>query len=268
MAAGGDRTENVSNVLKQFLSALGFAPAQIPAGMEDRAAVYRSAIAGRRMLAVVDDVADEALLRPLVPATSTCRLLVTTRARTAPLLGSAVFELDVFSPREGVELLGAMIGPGRIDAETEAAVELVRLCGGLQVAVCSAASRLVARPHWTIGNFVTLLRDDRGRLDQLDSRGFDIRDSFRRGCLGLSPVARHLFAQLGLLESSTFSAQVAAQLLAPEAGLVSEALESLVDARLADIVSGTGAAARYRMHELVRIFARECVFRDGMDGSR
>ena len=267
MAAGGDRTEKVSNVLKQFLSALGFAPAQIPAGMEDRAAVYRSAIAGRRMLAVVDDVADEALLRPLVPGTSTCRLLVTTRARTAPLLGSAVFELDVFSSREGVELLGAMIGPGRIDAETAAAIELVSLCGGLQVAICSAASRLVARPHWTIADFVARLRDDRGRLDQLDSRGFDIRDSFRRGCLGLSPVARHLFAQLGLLESSTFSAKVAAQLLAPEAGLVSEALESLVDARLADIVSGTGAAATYRMHELVRIFARECVFRDGLSVS-
>ncbi|WP_370350376.1 BTAD domain-containing putative transcriptional regulator [Catenulispora sp. EB89] len=267
MAAGGDRIENVSNVLKQFLSALGFPLAQIPAEMEDRAAVYRSAIAGRRMLTVVDDVADEALLRPLVPGTSSCRLLVTTRARTAPLLGSAVFELDVFSPEEGVELLAAMIGRERIEAEGRAAAELVRLCGGLPLAVCSAASRLVARPHWTIGDFVALLRDERGRLDQLDSRGFDIRESFRRGCLGLSPAARHLFAQLGLLESSTFSARVAAQLLAPDAGPVSEALESLVDARLADIVTGSGAAAHYRMHELVRIFARECVFRDGMGRS-
>lgn len=267
MAAGGDRTENVSNVLKQFLSALGFAPARIPAGMEDRAALYRSAIAGRRMLAVVDDVADEAMLRPLVPGTSDSRLLVTTRARTAPLLGSAVFELDVFGPEEGVELLAAMIGRERTDAEIPAAAELVGLCDGLQLAICSAASRLVARPHRSIADFVALLRDKRGRLDQLDSRAFDIRDTLRRGVLGLSPVARHLFAQLGLLESGTFSAQVAAQLLAPDAGLASEALESLVDARLADIVIRTGTATYYRMDELVRVFARECVFRNGMDRS-
>lgn len=267
MAAGGDRTENISNVLRQFLSALGFAPSRIPAGMEDRAALYRSAIAGRRMLAVVDDVADEAMLRPLVPGTPAGRLLVTTRARTAPLLGSAVFELDVFGPEEGVELLAAMIGRERTEAELPAAVELVGLCDGLQLAICGAASRLVARPHRAIADFVALLRDKRGRLDQLDSKGFDLRDTFRRGCLGLSPVARHLFAQLGLLESGTFSAQVAAQLLAPDAGLASEALESLVDARLAHTVVRTGTATVYGMDELVRVFARECVFQNGMGGS-
>lgn len=262
MAVDGERTENVSNILKQFLSALGFAPAQIPAGMEDRAALYRSAIAGRRVLAVVDDAADEAQVGPLVPSTPSCRLIITTRARTAPLLGSAVFELDVFGRADGVELLAAMIGRDRIEAETRAAGELVGLCGGLQLALCSAAARLVARPHWTIGEFVALLRDENSRLDQLDSKGFDIRATFRRGYLTLSPIARHLFAQLGLLESNSFEARVAAQLLAHDAGSVAEALESLVDARLTDVVSGTGAAARYRLHELVRIFAHECVYRN------
>jgi DNA-binding SARP family transcriptional activator len=261
MAVDGERTGNVSNILKQFLSALGFAPAQIPAGMEDRAALYRSAIAGRRVLAVVDDAADEAQVGPLVPSTPSCRLIITTRARTAPLLGSAVFELDVFGPADGVDLLAAMIGRDRIEAETRAAAELVGLCGGLQLALCGAAARLVARPHWTIGEFVTLLRDENGRLDQLDSKGFDIRATFRRGYLSLSPVARHLFAQLGLLESNSFEARVAAQLLAHDAGSAAEALESLVDARLTDVVSGTGPAARYRLHELVRIFAHECVYR-------
>jgi DNA-binding SARP family transcriptional activator len=262
MAVDGERTENVSNILKQFLSALGFAPAQIPAGMEDRAALYRSAIAGRRVLAVVDDAADEAQVGPLVPSTPSCRLIITTRARTAPLLGSAVFELDVFGRADGVDLLAAMIGRDRIEAETRAAGELVGLCGGLQLALCSAAARLVARPHWTIGEFVALLRDENSRLDQLDSKVFDIRATFRRGYLTLSPIARHLFAQLGLLESNSFEARVAAQLLAHDAGSVAEALESLVDARLTDVVSGTGAAARYRLHELVRIFAHECVYRN------
>jgi DNA-binding SARP family transcriptional activator len=262
MPVDGERTENVSNILKQFLSALGFAPAQIPAGMEDRAALYRSAIAGRRVLAVVDDAADEAQVGPLVPSTPSCRLIITTRARTATLLGSAVFELDVFGPADGVDLLAAMIGRDRIEAETRAAGELVGLCGGLQLALCGAAARLVARPHWTIGEFVALLRDENSRLDQLDSKGFDIRATLRRGYLTLSPIARHLFAQLGLLESNSFEARVAAQLLAHDAGSVAEALESLVDARLTDVVSGTGAAARYRLHELVRIFAHECVYRN------
>ena len=264
MAVGAERTENVSNILKQFLSALGLTPAQIPVSMEDRAALYRSTIAGRRVLAVVDDAVDEAQVSPLVPSTPTCRLIITTQARTAPLLGSAVFELDVFDPADGVDLLAAMIGRERIEAETRAAGELVGLCGGLQLAVCSAAARLVARPHWTIGEFVALLRDEHGRLDQLDSKGFDIRATFRRGYLSLSPIARHLFAQLGLLESNCFEARVAAQLLAHDAGSVAEALESLVDARLTDVVSGTGAAARYRLHELVRIFAHECVYRNSV----
>lgn len=266
MAVDGERTENVSNILKQFLSALGFAPAQIPSGMENRAALYRSAIAKRRVLAVVDDAADETQVGPLVPSTPCCRLIITTRARTAPLLGSAVFELDVFDEADGVDLLTSMIGRDRVEAETRAAGELVGLCGGLQLALCSAAARLVARPHWTIGEFVALLRDENGRLDQLDSKGFDIRATFRRGYLSLSPIARHLFAQLGLLESNSFEARVAAQLLAHDPGSVAEALESLVDARLTDVVSGTGAAARYRLHALVRIFAHECAYRNNIGG--
>lgn len=260
MADGVERTENVSNILRQFLCALGFSAAEIPAGVEDRAAFYRSAIAGRRVLTVIDDAVDEAQVRPLVPGTPTCRLIMTTRARTAALPGSAVFELDVLDTAAGIELLAAMTGRERVNAELREAGELVDLCGGLQLALGGAAARLVARPHWTVGDLVALLRDERRRLDQLNSQGVDVRATLRRGYLGLGPTARHLFARLGLLESGSFGAWMAARLVALDASSAADALDSLVDARLVDVVSGTGANARYRLHELSRIFARERLF--------
>lgn len=257
-----ERTENVSNLLKQFLSALGFSASEIPESLEDRAAFYRSAIAGRRVLTVIDDVVDEAQVRLLVPGTPTCRLIMTTRAKSAALLGSAVFELDVLDTEDGIEMLAAMIGRERVHAELREAGELVDLCGGLQLALGGAAARLAARPHWTIGDFVALVRDERRRLDQLSGQGSDIRATLRRGYLGLPPAARRLFARLGLLEANSFGASMAARLVTLDAGSAADALESLVDARLVDVVGGSGPTARYRLHELARIFAREHLLSD------
>ncbi|MDI5974014.1 BTAD domain-containing putative transcriptional regulator [Streptomyces sp. SL13] len=260
MAVGEEQAGNVSNILKQFLCALGFSASEVPAAMEDRAARYRSAIAGRRVLTVIDDVVDEAQVRPLIPGTPTCRLVMTTRARTAALLGTAVFELDVLGTGDGVELLAAMIGRQRVRAEPREAGELVGLCGGLPLALEGAAARLVARPHRTIGDLVALLRDERHRLDQLNGQGVDVRATLLRGYRTAPPVARALFARLGMLEPGGFGAWVAARLMELDAASATDALESLVDARLVDVESGTGGSTRYRLHELARIFARERLF--------
>jgi DNA-binding SARP family transcriptional activator len=254
------RAENTADVLERFLRALGFAVAEIPADLEGRAALYRSAIAGRRLLTVIEDAADEAQVRPLVPGTPTCRLIMTTRTRTAELPGSTVFELDVLDTAGGLELLSAMAGGERVCTELGEAGELVELCGGLQLALNGAVAQLAARPHWTFAQLVARLRNERHRLDQLGHQGIDIRASLRRGYVGLPPAAKRLFARLGLLETGDCAAWVAASLLDLDAGSAADALETLVDARLVDVVSGTGVTARYRLHELARVYSREQLF--------
>lgn len=262
------RSENTADVLDRFLHALGFAAADIPADLEGRAALYRSTIAGRRLLMVVEDATDEAQVRPLVPGTPTCRLVMTTRARTAALPGSAVFELDVVDTDDGIELLAAMVGRERVTAELGDVTELVDLCGGLPLAIGSAVAQLSARPHWTFGHLVARLRNEDHRLDQLSHRGIDVRTTLRRGYLGLPPMARRLFARLGLLESGGCAAWVAAPLLDLDAREAADALEALVDARLADVVRGPGGIARYRMHDLTRIYAHERLLADEPESER
>lgn len=239
--------ENTGEVLAQFLRALGFSAEEIPADLDARAALYRGAIAGRRILAVVEDVVDETQVSSLVPGT----LIVTTRARTAETPGTAVFELEPLDAPCGIELLTAGIGRRRVAAEPRAAAELVELCGGLPLALYGAMTQLAVRTYWTIDHLVEHLRDGQ-RLDRLSYRGVDVRATLRRGCLHLPPPARSLFARLGLLESDDCAAWMAAPLLDLDPHAAADALEALVDARMVDMVPGG-----YRLPELTRLYARE-----------
>jgi hypothetical protein len=245
------RAENTGEVLAQFLRALGFSAQEIPADLDAMAALYRCAIAGRRILVVVEDAVDEAQVEPLVPGTPSCRLIVTTRARTAEAPGTAVFELDPLDAPGGIELLTAGIGRRRVAAEPHAAAELVELCGGLPLALYGAMTQLAVRTYWTIDHLVEHLRDGQ-RLDRLSYRGVDVRATLRRGCRHLPAPARSLFARLGLLESGEYAAWVAAPLLDLDPHAAADALEALVDARLVDVVPGG-----YRLPELTRLYARE-----------
>lgn len=251
------RPEDVGEVLARFLRALGLASAEIPEDVESRAALYRSVLAGRRVLTVLEDAVDETQIRALVPGTPASRLIMTTRARTAALPGSAVFELDVLGTEEGIELLAAMVGRERVNAELSCVIELVGLCGGLQLALSGAVAWLAARPNWTFAHIVARLRGDQDRLDQLSHRGIDVRASLRRDFQALPPAGKRLFARLGLLETSAWADWTAAPLLDLPPEEAADVLETLLDARLVDVASGTGATTRYRLHELARIYARE-----------
>jgi DNA-binding SARP family transcriptional activator len=248
-------TEDVADVLERFLQALGFTA--IPADVEGRAALYRSTIADRRVLTIVEDAADIGQIRCLLPSTPASRLIMTTRTRTGAMPGSTVFELDVLSRRDGIELLSVMVGRDRVWAEFAEAGELVELCGGLQLAVTRAAAMLTARPHWTFADLVA-----RMQVDRLDPQ---VRDSLERGFAALPPASRTLFARLGSLPTTCFASWVAAPLLDLDAVVAADALEGLVDARLVD-VTGAGPTARYRLHPLARIYARELLAGQDNDG--
>ncbi len=241
--------EDAADVLARFLHALGVPAGEIPDELDGRAALYRSVLAGRRVLTVLEDAASLARVTPFVADARGCRLLVTTSARVPSLPGVAVAELEVLDGAEGVELLSALIGEDRVTAELSDAVELVELCGGLPLAVTAAATHVAARPGRTLAQAVARLRAEDDRLGRL---GAGVRSAVGRGLAELPASARDLFARLALLPAGSWAGWAAAALADLGPAEAADALESLVDARLVDV-----AGARYRLPTLTRLLAVE-----------
>ncbi|GGT27410.1 BTAD domain-containing putative transcriptional regulator [Nonomuraea spiralis] len=245
-------------VLAAFLTALGVPRSTLPEGTDERAALFRSSLAERRMLIVLDNAASEQQVRPLLPGTSGCAVIVTSRARLSGLSGAALIELSVLHLRQGVRLLSRIAGIGRVAAEPEAAAEIVRLSDGIPLAVRVAGARLVARPHWPLTRLAGQLKDERRRLDQFATGDLAVRASLALSYVGLEPAARRAFRLLGALEVPDFAGWVASALLDLPVPAGEELVESLVDTQLV-LMSGVDPAGqpRYRFHDLVRLYARE-----------
>ncbi|MGH3825300.1 MAG: ATP-binding protein, partial [Pseudonocardiaceae bacterium] len=258
-----------TDVLARFLRSLGVDGAAIPDDAEERAALYRSRLADRRLLILLDDAACEAQLRPLLPGSPGCAVLVTSRARLAGLGGARVVDLDVLEPDQAVELLARVAGPQRVAAEPAAAREIVRLCGFLPLAVRVAGARLGARPHWPLSRLEADLTDDHARLDTLRLGDLQVRASFALSYESLDAMARRAFRLLGLLEIRDFAPWVTAALLDVPQTRAEELMDTLVDQHLLE-VAGHDATGRlrYRFHDLLRVYAREVVAAQEPEASR
>lgn len=245
-------------VLGRFLVALGVPGSSLPETIEERAAVYRSRVAHRAVLVVLDNAASERQIRPLLPGVPGCAVLVTSRARLSGLEGAWRVDLGVLREHEAVSLLTQMIGQGRVAAQPADAIELVRLCDQMPLAVRIAGARLAARPERPIAWLVGRLRDERGRLNQLVVGDRAVRASLALSYVGLSPLAQRAFRLLGLLNVPDFAGWVPAALLDHPQDEGEALLDELVDAQLVTL-SGldTAGQARYRCHDLVRLYARE-----------
>jgi DNA-binding SARP family transcriptional activator/predicted negative regulator of RcsB-dependent stress response len=245
-------------VLAGFLRALGVEGAEVPEGLEDRERLYRSRLADRRVLVVLDNAASEAQVRPLVPGSQGCAVLVTSRALLGGLEAAHSLTLDVLAPDQAVELLAKLAGRGRVAAEPEAAQQIVQLCGWLPLAVRIAGARLAGRPHWRLALLAERLADEQRRLDELATGDLEVRASVALSYRGREQQERRLFRLLGLLVAPSFPAWVAAALLDTGLAEAEELLERLVDAQL---VEGAGqdqaGQLRYRLHDLLRVYARE-----------
>ncbi|MEU7864461.1 BTAD domain-containing putative transcriptional regulator [Nonomuraea sp. NPDC049141] len=242
-------------VLGRVLRQLGVVPADT---LEARIADYRSVLAGQRVLIVLDDARAEHQVRPLLPGSPGSGVLITSRNRLAGLAGMALIELDVLTPGESLVLLGRVAGPERIKAEPEAAVRIVHQCGRLPLAIRIAGARLAARRAWPVTLLANRLHDERRRLDELAIGDQEIRASVGLGFRMLDEQDKRALRLLGWMGLPNFPAWVAAALLdvVPEAG--EQVLERLVDAHLMEVegVDRVGQV-RYRLHDLVRLFARE-----------
>ncbi|GAB3458020.1 AfsR/SARP family transcriptional regulator [Actinophytocola sediminis] len=246
------------DVLARFLRALGMPDRAIPAEPVERAEAYRTLLAGRRVLVVLDNAASEEQIRPLLPGAATCAVLITSRVRLTGIEGAQRIDLDVFHADDGVRLLARITGDERVGNERAAAVELIDLCGGLPLGIRIAGARLAARPMWQVAHLAGRLRDEHHRLDQLAIGDLAVRASLMLSYRGLAEAPRRLFRLLGLFAVPDFPGWLAATVLECSLDEGGEHAEALVDAQLLT-VSGPDPAGqyRYRCHDLVRLFAAE-----------
>ncbi|MBR8641487.1 tetratricopeptide repeat protein [Streptomyces tuirus] len=244
--------------LGQLLRSLGLTPQQIPADPDEQARRYRSLLDGRRMLIMLDNAASVRQVRPLLPGSPTCRVLVTSRHRLTGLVaqnGAEPLRLDVLAPREARELLAAVLGEQRVTAEPEAAEELSRRCGRLPLALRVAAAQLLGdRQRPIAGLAAELAGGDRlGALELDDDRSSAVRATFDLSYRALPRESARLFRLLGLITGPDITRRAAAALLDTSESRAGSLLTTLATAHLIE----SPAPDRYRFHDLLRDYARE-----------
>lgn len=258
LQGAGARAAEPETVLGAFLRALGTAESAIPDSLEERAALYRSLLDGRRILVLLDNARDAAQVRPLLPGTEGCAALVTSRVRMVDLAGAHLVDLDVMSPDEALSLFTRIVGEERVASEREAALDVVAACGFLPLAIRIAASRLASRRTWTVSVLAAKLADERRRLDELQAGDLAVKATFELGYGALEPAQARAFRLLGLADGPDISLRAAAAVLDLPPEEAEDLLESLVDTSLLE----SAAPGRYRYHDLVRLYARSCAERD------
>jgi DNA-binding SARP family transcriptional activator/tetratricopeptide (TPR) repeat protein len=245
------------DVLARFLRDLGVAADAVPVDEQERAARYRTLLADRRVLILLDNARDAAQVRALLPGSGSCRVVVTSRNRLADLAGAAPFDLDVLDDPEARALFARIVGAARADAEPVAVEQVLRACAGLPLAIRIAAGRLAGRTSWSVRTLADRLADERRRLDELAVGDLAVRAGFGVSYADLMAGDRtgsaRCFRLLGLVDGPDIEVRAAAALLGEPPDRAEAALETLVDAHLAR----TPSPGRYNVHDLLRVYAAE-----------
>ncbi|MDG4785105.1 BTAD domain-containing putative transcriptional regulator [Micromonospora sp. WMMD1102] len=259
----------VAQALERFLRALGVTGSAIPERLEERAELYRQLLAHRRILVVLDDAVDEEQVRWLVPGSAGCAVMVTSRFRLTGQPGVTTVNVHIFDQEEAMRLLVKVIGSDRAYAELSECLRLVEICGGLPIGLRIAGARLASRPHWSIGRFVERIADETQRLHELVYRGLGVRATLALTYKVLSETAQRLFRRLAMLEVHDFPGWLAAPLLDTSVHEGEEALEELIDAQFVDVERlGRSGRLRFRLHDLIRTYARERLAHDDSPAER
>lgn len=251
---GDDRT---TALLARFLRALGVGGAVIPDDPAERAEMYRSRLANKRLLLVLDGVTSEAQVTPLLPGSPSCAVIVTSRIRLGTLSGAHWIGLDAFDRDTSIDFLATIVGRERLDAEPKSVDELVAYCGGLPLALRIAGARLASRPHWRIAELARRLKNEVGRLDELSHHGLELRSSIGLSYRSLPDQVKRLFRLVAMIAAEDFPAWTAAALLDVDLGEVEETLERLVDVQMLEMSRCPARGIRYRFHDLIRVYAQE-----------
>ncbi|QKV93697.1 winged helix-turn-helix domain-containing protein [Streptomyces sp. NA02950] len=264
--SGGEEAAPLE-VLREFLFTLGTPAEQIPSSAPAASALYRSLVARRRLLVVLDNARSSAQVRPLLPGGPHCATLVTSRSRLDGLIATDAarpLRLHALGPEDGIALLGALLGPERVAEDLAAARELVALCDGLPLALRAASAQLMARPRWRLARLATALRDERRRLALLSAEDAGVAAALRNSVARLSADDAALLRTLGTGFAREVNTAEAAALSGADPELIQDSLDRLAEMHLLD----EEATNRYVMSDLVKLFAQGNGRGDGSaDGS-
>src|SRR6266496_1970789 len=228
-------------VLPSFLHVFGIQEDRVPAELDAQVGLYRSLLADRRVLVLLDNVRTAEQVRPLLPGSPGCLVLVTSRASLTGLIvaeAASQVTLDLFPPDEADALVRRILGPERVDAEPRAVADLIEVCARLPLALRVAATRIATRPRTSIADVVEDITDEQDRLDMLSSSGDErsaVRTVFDWSYTQLAGEHAHLFHRLGLHPGAEFSTHAAAALAGIDAVTAYRQLEALADAHLIEI---------------------------------
>ncbi|WP_328330665.1 NB-ARC domain-containing protein [Kribbella sp. NBC_00382] len=266
LRGSGTEPRSAVDALKLLLQSLGVPPV----GTSDVAVLagrYRTAIAGRRMLVLLDDAAGVDQVLPLIPGTSSAAVVITSRQRLSELPGAQTIDLGVLDQRDAVQLLGEVVGPSVVSEDPESALRVVQRCGLLPLAVRIAGGQ-ASRSAQALRELASRLADDPGRLDALTGPDGVVNSTIGLSVAALSAgneldvAAAEAFPLVALFDGDWFPLRAAAKVLARSLDDTEELLERLVDLHLVD----TPALHRYRLHDLVRDVGRESARRTRADG--
>ncbi|QMV22449.1 tetratricopeptide repeat protein [Streptomyces sp. SCUT-3] len=254
-----------SDVLHEFLTALGVAPRHVPESVNAAAALYRSLTADRRVLVVLDNARSSEQVRPLLPGGPGCVTVVTSRQRLDGLVATDCarpLPLGMLGPDDATALLRAALGEERVAAEPEAARRLAVLCDGLPLALRIVAARLATRPQWTLRAMADELADEQRRLKLLSAEDTGVEAALRLSVQQLPPSAGVMFRRLGLHTGPDLDRYAAAALAGCTPGRAGDALEQLAAAHLVE----DSAPGRWTLHDLVRLYARSLADESDREG--
>ncbi|MEV1012525.1 BTAD domain-containing putative transcriptional regulator [Micromonospora sp. NPDC049801] len=251
--------------LRGLLDALAVPPKAIPTGVDAQAALYRTLLAGRRMLIVLDNAHDTEQVASLLPGSPTCTVLVTSRRRLGGLVaqGAQGFTLNVLTDDEAHDLLSRRFGPRLLAEEPDSVAALLARCHGLPLALSIVAARAAMHPGLPLRALVEELSEEATRLDALTTGDLsaDLRAVFASSTRALQPEAARMFRLLGLTPGPQVGLGAAASLSGLSPRQTRPLLHDLHEAHLVHQQTST----RYRLHDLVRLYAAEQVERDAPD---
>ncbi len=248
----GQRPVDPAEALATLLLTTGVAPQQIPPGLEARSAAWRGHLAGKKVLVVLDDAAGSDQVRPLLPGSAGCLVLVTSRRRFTGLEEAAPVSLSTLPPGEAADLFVRLAGRPGLQPADAAVGEVTGLCGYLPLAIRLVAAGIRHHPAWTVSDLAAELATARDRLAALQAEDVSVAAAFDLSYQDLTVGQQRLFRRLGLQPGTDIDAYAAAALDDTDLQATRRRLGELYDHNLI----GEPARGRYRLHDLLREYAR------------
>jgi DNA-binding SARP family transcriptional activator/tetratricopeptide (TPR) repeat protein len=263
------RVLSPTEAVRGFLEALGVTPQHIPGGLAPRTGLYRSLLAGRRLLVLLDNARDAEQVRPLLPGSPGCAAVVTSRNQLAGLAaseGARLLPLNLLDDTEARQLFTSRTGPARLAAEPHATDEIVALCAGLPLALVVVAARAAAQPGIPLAMLADALRRSRGLPDTLDTAdpATDVRTVLSWSYVQLSGDAARLFRLIGLHPGPDLTMPAAASL----AGIPTDRVTTLTAELARANLLTEHTPGRYSLHDLLRAYSSELTLAIDSDADR